>query len=477
MYLPTDSSPSQSLASEPLRRFLQVVRGAGVRISAAEGIDAARVVKIVGYGERGALKYALGSVLAKTVAEKTIFNEAFDSYFKREALVTEAFDPASAGDPDSNTAPPPSLADSVVGESEALTQRPSQTLESLIESNDAAGLASALESAALATGLKNIRYMTQKNLYVRRILDHMGLERLEQAIHFYRSAADDLNQKKAQWLGGQLTRLRQQIRDYVERQLLLFSRADSEQYREEILKAARLSNIQKRDLDKMRILVRQMAKRLAVRYAKPRRRRLRGQLDVRRTLRRNMGWGGIPFLTVWKQKRIEKPRVMVLCDVSGSVAEMAQFLLMFLYAINEVLADIRSFAFSGSLIEVSQIVESEPVERAIETILERVGFGSSDFGNSFADFEAGWMDCVTSKTTIIILGDARGNGNDPRLEIVSRLSQRAKRIVWLNPEYRYAWGTGDSDMLRYLPFCHVAQVCHSLRHLERAISAILEDAV
>ena len=154
MYLPTDSSPSQSLASEPLRRFLQVVRGAGVRISAAEGIDAARVVQIVGYSERGALKYALGSVLAKTVAEKTIFNEAFDSYFKREALVTEAFDPASAGDPDSNTAPPPSLADSVVGESEALTQRPSQALESLIESNDAAGLASALESAALATGLK-----------------------------------------------------------------------------------------------------------------------------------------------------------------------------------------------------------------------------------------------------------------------------------------------------------------------------------
>ena len=100
MYLPTDSSPSQSLASEPLRRFLQVVRGAGVRISAAEGIDAARVVQIVGYSERGALKYALGSVLAKTVAEKTIFNEAFDSYFKREALVTEALDPASAGDPE-----------------------------------------------------------------------------------------------------------------------------------------------------------------------------------------------------------------------------------------------------------------------------------------------------------------------------------------------------------------------------------------
>ena len=141
----------------------------------------------------------------------------------------------------------------------------------------------------------------------------------------------------------------------------------------------------------MRVLVRAMAKRLAARYAKTRRRRLRGQLDVRRTLRRNMGWGGIPFLTVWKQKRIEKPRVMVLCDVSGSVAAMAQFLLMFLYALNEALKDIRSFAFAGSLIEVSDILESEPIEAAIAKIMQTIGFGSSNYGNSLADFEDGWM--------------------------------------------------------------------------------------
>ena len=104
-----------------------------------------------------------------------------------------------------------------------------------------------------------------------------------------------------------------------------------------------------------------------------------------------MGWGGIPFLTVWKQKRIEKPRVMVLCDVSGSVAAMAQFLLMFLYALNEALTDIRSFAFAGSLIEVSDILEAEPIEDAIAKIMQAIGFGSSNYGNSLADFEDGWM--------------------------------------------------------------------------------------
>jgi uncharacterized protein with von Willebrand factor type A (vWA) domain len=226
----------------------------------------------------------------------------------------------------------------------------------------------------------------------------------------------------------------------------------------------------------MRVLVRQMAKKMAARYAKPRRRRLRGQLDARRTIRRNMGWGGIPFITVWKQKRIEKPRVMVLCDVSGSVAAMAQFLLMFMYAVNEALSDIRSFAFAGSLDEVSDILEKHPVEEAIAQIMSTIGYGSSNYGNSFADFADGWMKYVTNKTTVIILGDARGNRTDPRVEILSELSARAKRVIWLNPEYRSAWGTGDSDMFRYAPFCNLVTVCNTLRHLERVISDILEEA-
>ena len=188
-----------------------------------------------------------------------------------------------------------------------------------------------------------------------------------------------------------------------------------------------------------------------------------------------MGWGGVPFVTMWKQKRIEKPRVMVLCDVSGSVAAMAQFLLMFLYALTEALSDIRAFAFASSLVEVSAIVESEPIEAAIAKIMQTIGFGPSNYGNAFADFEAGWMHLVSSKTTIIILGDARGNRTIPRVDIMQQLSQRAKRIIWLNPEFRSAWGTGDSDMFRYAPSCNVVTVCNTLRHLERVVSNLLKD--
>jgi uncharacterized protein with von Willebrand factor type A (vWA) domain len=224
----------------------------------------------------------------------------------------------------------------------------------------------------------------------------------------------------------------------------------------------------------MRVLVRAMAKRLATRYARTRRRRHRGQLDIRRTLRRNMAWGGVPFITAWKQKRIEKPRVMVLCDVSGSVAWVSQFLLMFLYALTEVLSDIRSFAYSGSLIEVSDMLENQPFDEAIARITTSVGFGSSNYGNALADFEQGWMKDVTNKTSVIILGDARGNGTDPRVDILEHLSRRSRRIIWLNPEFRSSWGTGDSDMYRYAPYCSLVRVCSTLNDLERVITDLME---
>jgi uncharacterized protein len=461
-------------ATEPLRRFLQVARGAGLRVSAAEGIDAARAVDLIGFSDRTILKDTLGLILAKTPDEKDLYDEAFELYFKRDEFTgkgsADTDDEAEPGDDPSNPGSGPASGDGMGGQG-------GQSLGQLLAEDDRAALATAMEQAAREAGLENIRFFTQKNLYARRILDRMGLRALERDMEAMRQSATPEGLGRAQFLDGKVEALRDAVRDFVERNLILFAKGDTEKFREELLKSARLSNLERRDLDRMRILVRQMAKKLAARYAKTRRRRLRGVLDTRRTLRRNMGWGGIPFVTVWKQKRIEKPRVMVLCDVSGSVAAMAQFLLMFLYALNEALKDIRSFAFAGSLIEVSEILEREPVEDAITKIMSLIGFGSSNYGNSFSDFEDGWMRYVTNKTTVIILGDARGNRTEARTDIIGRISQRSKRIIWLNPEYRSAWGTGDSDMYRYAPFCNLVTVCNTLRHLERAITDILDDAV
>jgi uncharacterized protein with von Willebrand factor type A (vWA) domain len=454
-------------ATEPLRQFLQATRSAGLRVSAAEGIDAARAVRVVGYADRTVLKDTLALVLAKTPDEKALFDECFELYFKRDGFASN--DTASPGD----AAPPQGQA---AGGGERTGSGGDGSLGEMLLSDDRVALSTAVEQAAREAGLENIRFFTQRNLYTRRVLDRMGLRGVERDLASLRRVATAAANAQADLLEERTERLREQVRDLVDRNLLLFARGETEKFREELLRSARLTNLERRDLDRMRVLVRAIARKLATRYAKPRRRKLRGQLDVRRTIRRNMAWDSIPFVTVWKQKRIEKPRVMVLCDVSGSVAALAQFLLMFLYALHEALADIRGFAFTSSTIEVSDILEAEPIEAAIAKIMQTIGYGSSNYGNSLADFEAGWGRYVTNKTTLLILGDARGNRTDPRVDVFQAIAARAKRVIWLNPEYRTAWGTGDSDMLRYRPFCDVATVCNTLRHLERVVTDILKDA-
>lgn len=467
---PTPPKSIRAAASEPLRRFLQVARGAGLRVSAAEGIDAARAVDLVGFSDRTILKDTLGLVLAKTADEKVLYDETFELYFQRDEF-------SAANDPE--TKPSPEVQDLRQWTPDGLHEMGSSggpSLPELLASDERAALAMAMEIAAHESGIEKIRYLTQKNRYARRILEHMGLHELERQLAALRRTGTPDAAARAQLLEERVERLWDAVRDFVERSLILFARGEAEQFRERLLKSARLANLDRRHLERMRGLVRQMAKRLAIRYSRKRRRRQRGQLDVRRTLRRNMSWGGIPFITAWKQKRIEKARVMVLCDVSGSMAWVSQFLLMFLYALTEVLSDIRSFAYAGSLMEVSDILENQPIDEAITRVMASMGFGSSNYGNAFADFEEGWMKHVTHKTTVIVLGDARGNGTGPRTDIVGRLAKRAKRIVWLNPEFRSSWGTGDSDIYRYAPYCSLVRECSTLNDLERVVTDLLEEA-
>ncbi|MES2563874.1 MAG: VWA domain-containing protein [Pseudomonadota bacterium] len=467
---PLPSNATGVAASEPLRRFLQVARGAGLRVSAAEGIDAARAVDLIGFSDRALLKDTLGLVLAKTLDEKALYDETFDLYFRRDEF-PDSTDPAIKPIPDAQD-----LWSDNARLIDGTGAQPQPLLSELLQGDDRTALAMALESAAHESGITKIRYLTQKNLYVRQILIRMGLRHVEQEIDALRTNGTPASTEQAERLEAGIERLRDTARDFVERSLLLYARGETEQMRERLLKSARLANLDRHHLERMRVLVRTMAKRLATRYARTRRRRNRGQLDVPRTLRRNMGWGGVPFLTEWKQKRIEKARVMVLCDVSGSVAWVSQFLLMFIYALTEVLSDIRSFAYSGSLIEVSDILENKPIDDAIAQVLTLMGFGSSNYGNALADFEEGWMKHVTNKTTVMILGDARGNGTDPRSDILERVAKRARRIIWLNPEFRSSWGSGDSDIYRYAPYCSLVRVCSTLNDMERVISDLLEDA-
>ncbi|MET4519368.1 VWA domain-containing protein [Bradyrhizobium sp. I1.7.5] len=453
---------------ENLHRFFRAARGAGVHVSPAESIDAMRAVKQVGFSDRAILRDALLLTLAKSQDEKLALGDCFDLFFSQPEPrqdQPEADDNDDASQDADQTPSPGSASEAGEGQaSEALGP-----LAQMLLSQDRNAIAAAIASASGAASLSDIRYSTQRGIFSSRILDAMGLQRLRDDL----DALTATNPSLAERLRGALDALREAVRDTVSQGLALYAREEAENLRNEILRNAPLARIERRQVAEMRALIRQIARRLRERYSKPRKRQRRGHLDVRRTLRRNAAWGGVPFLTAWKRKHRDRPKIVAICDVSGSVAQVSDFFLLLIHSLHEVVDDVHSFAFSSHLIEVSEILEKKSPEEAMAEIMSKVGFGSSDYGSSLVDFEKEFMSTLTPQTTVIVLGDARSNNLDPRADILRRISERSKRVVWLNPEGRLAWGFGDSEMARYATFCTVVRQCATAQQLERAVSDIV----
>jgi uncharacterized protein with von Willebrand factor type A (vWA) domain len=448
---------------ENLHRFFRAARGAGVHVSPAESIDAMRAVAATGFADRNVLRDSLLLTLAKSEDEKKALGACFDLFFAQ----AEPAQPQGAGD-EAAVSSPASPQPTVQGAGGQASGNLGPLAQMLL-AQDRNRISAAIANAAGVTGLTGIRFFTQRGLFSARLLEAMGIQRLRDDL----DALTENNPALAERLQATTEALRETVRDTVNQALALYGREETENLRNEVLRNAQLSRIEPRQIEAMRALIRQIARRLRERYAKPRKRQRRGHLDVRRTLRRNAAWGGVPFLTAWKRRHRDKPKIVALCDVSGSVARVSDFFLLLIHSLHEVVSDVRSFAFSGHLIEVSEILEGKSPEEAMEEIMAKVGFGSSDYGSSFVDFEKDFMASVTPQTTVIVLGDARSNNLDPGADIVKRISERAKRLVWLNPEGRMSWGWGDSEMPRYQTFCNVVRQCATAQQLERAVSDIV----
>ena len=338
--------------------------------------------------------------------------------------------------------------------------------------NDQARLAMQIQAAASANKLDTIRYATQRSLFRYRILQSLEINNIENVIKALQAGTVEARQQAGQ-LRQATVRLRDQVADHIDQQLILNADAASRQLREDILQNANLSRIEQRHFEAMQTLVQKMSKALVSRYARRRRIQRRGQLDVPKTIRHNMSHDGVLFDTYWKLKKKERPDIYAICDVSGSVAAYSRFLLLFLYSLADVLPKTRSFAFSSNLGEVTEMFREHSAARAIELVNQQWGYGSSSYGDSFRDFEALAMDDLRPSSTVIILGDGRNNGGNPELGILRKIYQRCASVIWLNPESRGSWSVGDSEMEKYLSAIHYANSCQSLRHLEMVISELL----
>ena len=475
-----------------LLRFISILRSHSLPVSPAETLDAAAAMDTVGYRDRATLRNALALTLAKSEREAHTFFYCFDRFFDQHAanfagaaaIVDENVAGEDAGS-EARSAQNPAPADvpsagaggaDAAELAQAAARSPAlaallegELLPALLE-NERGTLNMRLRRAGQAVGVDDIRQFTQKGPYTRRILDALGEGLMREAV----LELEGTESEALDTLRRYRDVLREQVRDFVEQRYLIHAEGHTATFMQELLSRTRLSNIDSRYRERVREQVRRMARRLASRHSARRRPVKRGQLHMARTLRSGMAHDGVLLQTHWRARKRDKARLLALCDVSGSVAAYAGFLLMFLYSLQDILPRMRSFAFSSHLGEISALFQEEPLERAIELANWRYG-GATDYGNSLRDFADLALNDIDRSTSVIILGDARNNRGNPELEIMRSIYRRSKQVIWLNPESRRAWGTGDSEMLRYQAACHYAAPCGNLQQLERVVDQLLKS--
>jgi len=478
-----------------LTRYVRALRQAGAEVSPAETLDAAAALALVGYASRDRLRLALGVTLAKTPADKALHEDMFDRFFSAAEKEDDpqAADPDASGemsslggkagraqeagpgadDPDAEAAARQSMEAMADGGSGQAGPRPGAGgAEAFMQLAQGPDLDLAIRRAAAMVGADDIRFSTQTGYFIRRILERLGVGDLEERLLANLQQGGPEAAEAVSRMTQARARVTDRVRQLIEQNFEVFGRGATEAFMDDVVLNRSLAELSGRDLDRMRSIVARMARRLAVRHGRRRRRRL-GQIDVRRTVRMSLRNEGVPFELFWKQSRREKPKIVAICDVSGSVARYVRFLLLLLYALQEGITDLRAFAFSSRLHDVEPILRSLPFDAAMSRIIRVAGGGSTDYGQALLDLERAHPDIIDRRTSVLILGDGRSNRSDPRLNLFAAMAERARRVVWLSPEPESMWGSGDSILPLYRPFCAYMTHCRTAVDIERAVDEML----
>ena len=274
----------------------------------------------------------------------------------------------------------------------------------------------------------------------------------------------ELRKALAPWLAT----LPERIRDHLERLMSMEREIESRE-----IQAAQAETVAEHDRAALEESLRRLLRKL---HGAPRPRRTvaaRGIVDGRRTMRTNMKYDGVPFRPVTVAKAHDRPRLLVLCDVSLSVRSTARFTLHLLHSLQSVATSVRSFAFVKDLVEITDLFAEHRIEDALSLVLSGLPAGGvldvdadSDYGSSFEQFLEQFGSAVNRRTTLVILGDGRGNGKDPGFAAFEELTRRARSTIWLTPEPRYSWALGGCDLPEYAEWCDKVQVVRNLRGLD-----------
>lgn len=466
---------------ERLIDFANLLRRNGVRVSPAEDLDSLLAVRILGLGSRERLKDGLRATMVKRSVDIEIFNELFDLYFSGIG------DLLKAATERSRAATSLDLADfqHLLEDLEEILREHGETLADLAREwlrNDVGRVEQRLREALEKTGAREIQRLGQEGQYIHALANVLGLADLLRQLEEFRSRLSSFGldpetlERLQRYLEQRMKDLASLVKQIVRRELEQQDLTRRENQRLQSLGEKSFYYLTEEEIRRMKEAVARLAQRLKNIISVRRKRAKRGKFDLKDTFRKNLQYGGVPFRIEFTARRKEKPQVVVLCDVSDSVRNVSRFMLQFVYSLQDLYSRVRSFIFVAETGEITRLFEENDIHEAIELALrgEVINvFAHSDFGRAFRLFHRDYITAVNKRTTVIILGDARNNYNLPHEWVLRDIRQRAKQLIWLNPESKMTWGFGDSEIERYRPFCDLVEECRNLNQLYRVIDQIV----
>ncbi len=454
----------------------EVLRREGVQVSTADLIDACHALEHLELADRATLRAGLRATMVKDPLAALQFDRAFDAVFRVEPPAERARDGAA----------------SAAGDGALGRPSPWRTGDEPLADGLAAAILQALEEgdqdqlhflAAKAVDLHaGIGHQEGSQRYfLHRVLRAVDLTRmLTTAMHRRRrEGQDELTELELLLQRKELARLIDDFRRQLAAEIAdrlddpgPAGRVGQPPLSRDVLELSAV------ELSELRRAVQPLARQLAARIGRRRRQHATGRLDPRATTRRSLQYGGVPLDPAWRKRHPHRPDVVVLCDVSGSVAEFAQFTLTLVHALHAELARLRSFAFVDGIAEVTDLFAQATHEIQVGRLLEQGGLiahdGHSDYGQAFELFSRLHLDgAITPRTTVIVTGDARTNHRAPGVVPFRSLCQRARRVYWFNPEPEAEWDHDDSAMATYRSTCAGVYEVRTLRQLADAIAAVV----
>ena len=468
-----------------LEGFVTELRTAGLPVSLSENIDAAEAVRHIPLEDRNAFKYALAATLVKNNAHWKTFETLFEVYFSLRGK-EYAIDSDSAGDLDMDNM------EEMDGESpqgeggqgggEGMTPEELAELlyQALMRDDEALMRAIARQAVQRYAGMEPGRPVGG-TYYLYRTLRNLDLDAVLERLMEQGKAESSLDKRlERDEYQSRIDQLRKEIEAEIRRRLVADRGAEAmaKTLRKPLPEDVDFMHASREEMVNLKRAIYPLTRKLAVRMARKRRHRRKGPLDFRATVRHSLSYGGVPAEPKFRHPKPGKPEIMVVADISGSVAAFARFTLHLVYAISGQFSKVRAFVFIDGLDEVTDYFEGvEDITEAIHRVNTEADVvwvdGHSDYGHALEVFWNTYGADIGPKTTVMILGDARNNYHASQAWITKEIQKKARKLFWLNPEPHAYWDTGDSIVGEYGAHCDGTFEVRNLRQLERFVDNLV----